>query len=117
MLIRDIEDDDIAAVIDLWHAAGVSRPWNDPSRDIAFARRDAHATILVAIKAEEGVVDIKYVLSQNLLQDVKTERAEVSSLAVTARKRSPEQVECPSLLIFQHQENYNPHEQQQQQAA
>jgi ribosomal protein S18 acetylase RimI-like enzyme len=26
----------------------VARPWNDPARDIAFARRDAHSTILVA---------------------------------------------------------------------
>lgn len=41
-------DDDAAQVIAVWHAAGVARPWNDPVRDIAFARRDAHSTILVA---------------------------------------------------------------------
>ena len=41
-------DDDTAQVIAIWHAAGVARPWNDPGRDIAFARRDAHSTILVA---------------------------------------------------------------------
>ncbi len=45
--IRDMVDADEAALIALWHAAGVSRPWNDPARDIAFARRGAHSTILV----------------------------------------------------------------------
>lgn len=47
--IRDIADNDMEAVIALWHAAGVARPWNDPARDIAFARRDAHATVLVGV--------------------------------------------------------------------
>ena len=55
MLIRVIEDDDVAGVIDLWHAAGVSRPWNDPHKDIAFARRNAHATILIGLKEHEIV--------------------------------------------------------------
>lgn len=45
--IRDIADGDIDQVIALWHAAGVSRPWNDPAKDIAFARRDGHSTVLV----------------------------------------------------------------------
>jgi ribosomal protein S18 acetylase RimI-like enzyme len=47
--IRDIADDDIDAVVALWHAAGVARQWNDPRRDIAFARRDAHSTVLVGV--------------------------------------------------------------------
>jgi ribosomal protein S18 acetylase RimI-like enzyme len=34
-------------VIALWNAAGVARPWNDPRKDIAFARRNPHSTILV----------------------------------------------------------------------
>lgn len=46
--IRDISDGDVEQVIALWHAAGVTRPWNDPAADIAFARRGPHATILVA---------------------------------------------------------------------
>ncbi|GJE16889.1 GNAT family acetyltransferase [Methylobacterium marchantiae] len=45
---RALRDDDIGQVVALWHAAGVSRPWNDPARDIAFARRDPHSTVLVA---------------------------------------------------------------------
>lgn len=47
-VIRAMRDEDEAGVVAVWHAAGVSRPWNDPARDIAFARRDAHSTILVA---------------------------------------------------------------------
>lgn len=49
--IRDIADADIPAVIALWRTAGISRPWNDPEKDIAFARRDGHSTLLVAESA------------------------------------------------------------------
>jgi len=47
LTIREIADGDIADVIALWHASGVARPWNDPERDIVFARRDQHSTVLV----------------------------------------------------------------------
>jgi len=47
-VIRPIADGDVAAVIALWHAAGVTRPWNDPEHDIAFARRGPHSAVLVA---------------------------------------------------------------------
>ena len=55
LVIREIDDDDIARVIALWNAAGVARPWNDPMRDIAFARRDQHATVLVGLEANKIV--------------------------------------------------------------
>lgn len=51
IVIRDIGDREIDAVIALWHASGVSRPWNDPHRDIAFARWNPHATVLVALSS------------------------------------------------------------------
>ncbi len=35
MLIRAFEDDDGPAVIALWQACALTRPWNDPARDIA----------------------------------------------------------------------------------
>jgi len=50
LLIREVADDDIAQVIALWNASGVARPWNDPGRDIAFARRDDHSTVLVGVE-------------------------------------------------------------------
>jgi len=48
VVIRDISHDDKEAVIALWHASGIVRPWNDPAKDIAFACRDDHSTVLVA---------------------------------------------------------------------
>ena len=47
-MIRQIDDADIESVIALWNAAGITRPWNDPARDIAFARRNPHSTLLVS---------------------------------------------------------------------
>ncbi len=47
--IREMTDADEAGLIALWHAAGVSRPWNPPERDIAFARRGEHSAILVGL--------------------------------------------------------------------
>lgn len=37
--IRSFQPDDEAAVIALWQATGLTRPWNDPSKDIARKRR------------------------------------------------------------------------------
>jgi ribosomal protein S18 acetylase RimI-like enzyme len=48
---RDMEDRDVEAVIALWQACGLTRPWNDPRKDIAFARQGNASTILVG---EEG---------------------------------------------------------------
>jgi hypothetical protein len=45
--ITPITDADVDAVIALWQRCGLTRPWNDPGSDIAFARRGANATILV----------------------------------------------------------------------
>jgi len=50
IVVRDIADGDNDQVIALWHAAGVFRPWNDPARDIAFARKGANSTVLVAVQ-------------------------------------------------------------------
>jgi ribosomal protein S18 acetylase RimI-like enzyme len=45
--IRAYSPTDFDAVVGLWKAAGVWRPWNDPARDIDFATRDAHSTLLI----------------------------------------------------------------------
>ena len=44
----EMEDGDVAAVVALWQACGLTRPWNDPVKDIAFAREGEHSTVLVA---------------------------------------------------------------------
>ena len=47
LAIADIADDDVAAVIALWQACGLTRPWNDPASDIALARRNSNSTVLI----------------------------------------------------------------------
>jgi len=47
LAIAPIEDADVAAVIALWRACGLTRPWNDAAADIALARRGPNATILI----------------------------------------------------------------------
>lgn len=39
---------DKAAVVALWHACGLTRPWNDPEADFALAQGDGASTVLVA---------------------------------------------------------------------
>ena len=36
--IRPLEDGDVAAVVALWQACDLTRPWNHPNADIALAR-------------------------------------------------------------------------------
>jgi ribosomal protein S18 acetylase RimI-like enzyme len=45
--IAPIDDADIVAVVALWQACGLTRPWNDPVADIALARRGSNSTVLI----------------------------------------------------------------------
>lgn len=49
-LIRNMRDGDFDQVVAVWRDAGVSRPWNDPATDVAFARKGPHSTILVGVE-------------------------------------------------------------------
>jgi ribosomal protein S18 acetylase RimI-like enzyme len=51
VLVRAIKDNDIDAVVELWREAGLLRPWNDPLKDIAFARAHDQSVVLVAVDA------------------------------------------------------------------
>jgi ribosomal protein S18 acetylase RimI-like enzyme len=51
---REIGDADVEALIALWAACGLTRSWNDPHKDIAFARDSESSTILVA--EHEGLI-------------------------------------------------------------
>src|SRR5690242_3552471 len=46
--IRPYRDSDESTVIALWHACGLTRPWNPPEADIALLRGSGHGEILVA---------------------------------------------------------------------
>jgi ribosomal protein S18 acetylase RimI-like enzyme len=47
LAITPINGADVADVVALWQACGLTRPWNDPASDIAFARKSANATVLI----------------------------------------------------------------------
>jgi GNAT superfamily N-acetyltransferase len=55
LAITDIRDADVATVIALWQACGLTRPWNDPASDIALARGRPNSTILIG-RAEDAIV-------------------------------------------------------------
>ena len=47
LAIAPIGDADVADVVALWQACGLTRPWNDPAADIALARKGSNATVLI----------------------------------------------------------------------
>lgn len=47
MRIRPFEESDRPAVIELWRACNLTRPWNDPDTDISFCLDASSATLLV----------------------------------------------------------------------
>ncbi|WP_425956164.1 GNAT family acetyltransferase [Xylanimonas sp. McL0601] len=55
LVFAEITDDDVPAVVALWHECGLTRPWNDPALDIADARLSPTSTVLAArAPASEG---------------------------------------------------------------
>ena len=55
LAIAPVADAYIAAVISLWQACGLTRPWNDPAADIALARRGPNSTVLIG-RAGDAIV-------------------------------------------------------------
>ena len=53
--MRPLTDADVDPVVGLWHAAGLTRPWNDPYDDIRRARAVWPDLILVAVDENEIV--------------------------------------------------------------
>jgi ribosomal protein S18 acetylase RimI-like enzyme len=54
LTVTPIVDSDIAEVVTLWRRCGSTREWNDPAGDIALARKESNATVLLGRNA--GVV-------------------------------------------------------------
>lgn len=53
-----ITDGDADETIALWAACGLVRPWNDPAKDIAFARGRPNSEVLVARLDERLVASV-----------------------------------------------------------
>ena len=56
--IAPLEDADVAAVIALWQRCGLTRPWNDPSADIALARQGSNAAVLLGRDGDAVVASV-----------------------------------------------------------
>lgn len=47
--VRPARDEDLSALVALWEACGLTRPWNHAPSDIAFARQGPSSDVLVAL--------------------------------------------------------------------
>jgi ribosomal protein S18 acetylase RimI-like enzyme len=56
--IAAIEDAEIATLIALWQRCGLTRPWNDPAADIAFARKGPNAAVLAGHDGRDMVASV-----------------------------------------------------------
>ncbi|MFC7406517.1 GNAT family acetyltransferase [Georgenia alba] len=48
LAVGPVREEETSAVVALWEACGLTRPWNDPWHDLAQARDGATSTVLVA---------------------------------------------------------------------
>jgi ribosomal protein S18 acetylase RimI-like enzyme len=58
LAIAPLEDADVAAVVALWRRCGLTRPWNDPEGDIALARQDTNAAVLLGRDGDAVVASV-----------------------------------------------------------
>jgi hypothetical protein len=58
LAIAPISDTDVAAVVALWQACGLTRPWNDPAADIALARKGPNSAVLAGRDANAIVASV-----------------------------------------------------------
>jgi ribosomal protein S18 acetylase RimI-like enzyme len=56
--VRSFRLDEVTAILELWRAAGLVAPPNQPDRDIRTARTDGHGDVFVAEYAERLVATI-----------------------------------------------------------
>lgn len=56
--IRPMRDGETPAIIALWQACNLTRPWNDPGHDVAFARESADADVLVGLEGDKIIASV-----------------------------------------------------------
>lgn len=50
--IRDLRTDEAERAVQLWAQCGLTRPWNDPHRDLTRALATPSSTVLAAVEAD-----------------------------------------------------------------
>jgi hypothetical protein len=58
LIIGDLREDEIDAAVDLWRAANLTRPWNDPHADARLAVAGETSTILAGRLQERLVATV-----------------------------------------------------------
>lgn len=58
MRIRPFEPADTEDVVALWEKAGLTRPWNDPRKDIARKLAVQAELFVVAVDDDEGIIGV-----------------------------------------------------------
>jgi len=58
LVVRDFQPEDGDAVVALWDACGLIRPWNNPHRDILRKLADSNGAFWVATSADDVADDV-----------------------------------------------------------
>tara|TARA_R110002110_G_scaffold68080_4_gene184712 strand:+ start:12474 stop:12926 length:453 start_codon:yes stop_codon:yes gene_type:complete len=58
MHIRSFRETDRPALIALWDACALTRPWNDPGKDIDLCLSSREATLLVGTKSDQVIASV-----------------------------------------------------------
>ena len=58
LAFREVQEGDVESVVSLWKACELTRTWNDPYKDIRFAREGQASTVLVGIFDERLVASV-----------------------------------------------------------
>jgi len=58
IVIRDFQPADAEAVVALWDACGLVRPWNDPYKDIARKQTDDNGAFWVAVAGNSVIAAV-----------------------------------------------------------
>ena len=58
LAFHEVQDENRESVISLWKSCELTRPWNDPYKDIQFARESENATVLVGFFEEHLVASV-----------------------------------------------------------
>ncbi len=58
LAFREVQDVNLESIVNLWNACELTRPWNDPYKDIQFARDSATSTVLVGFFEERLVASV-----------------------------------------------------------
>ncbi|MEW1835125.1 GNAT family acetyltransferase [Microbacterium sp. NPDC079995] len=106
IVIRPLGDPDVDQVVALWHEVGLTRPWNDPHRDIARARAVWPELLLVASDGDRVVGSVMAGYDGHrgwlyYLASAPDRRGEgIGRMLVAEAERRLETLGCPKVMLM-----------------